>query len=40
MTVPVEVRELTQKAPEVFSEFIKESHGLYKSGGDASNQLK
>lgn len=32
MTVPVEVRELAQKAPDVFSEFIRESHGLYKNG--------
>lgn len=32
MTVPVELKELVGKAPEVFSEFISESHGLYKNG--------
>ncbi|MBR7631585.1 DUF1311 domain-containing protein [Aeromonas popoffii] len=32
MTVPVELKELAEKAPEVFSEFIRESHGLYKNG--------
>jgi uncharacterized protein YecT (DUF1311 family) len=32
MTVPVELKELAEKAPGVFSEFISESHGLYKNG--------
>lgn len=32
MTVPAELKELSVKAPEVFSEFIRESHGLYKNG--------
>ena len=32
MTVPAELKELSEKVPEVFSEFIRESHGLYKNG--------
>ncbi|HHQ4655110.1 TPA: hypothetical protein ACSPZZ_004395, partial [Aeromonas hydrophila] len=32
MAVSVELMELAEKAPEVFSEFIRESRGLYKNG--------
>lgn len=32
MAVPAELKELSEKVPEVFSEFIRESHGLYKNG--------
>lgn len=32
MTVPAELKELSEKVPEVLSEFIRESHGLYKNG--------
>jgi len=32
MTVPAELKELSEKVPEVFSEFIGEGHGLYKNG--------
>ena len=32
MTVPAELKELSEKVPEVFSEFIREGHGLYKNG--------